>query len=89
MGLSERMPRADGAPTAEQWREFGSGIARMHLEMDAFRTSHDRYHLDERILIERPLASLAPYAGSGQAAATTSYRSPSRMVSSPAPVPRR
>ncbi|MEE6262799.1 phosphotransferase enzyme family protein [Plantactinospora sonchi] len=55
--------------TAGQWREFGSGIARMHLEMDAFRTSHDRYHLDERILVERPLASLAPYAGSGRAAA--------------------
>jgi Ser/Thr protein kinase RdoA (MazF antagonist) len=41
----------------------------MHLEMDTFRTSHDRYHLDERILVERPLASLAPYAGSSRAAA--------------------
>jgi len=62
-------PLYEGTPTAEQWRELGSGIARMHLAMDAFRTSHDRYHLDERILVERPLASLAPYAGSGRAAA--------------------
>jgi Ser/Thr protein kinase RdoA (MazF antagonist) len=62
-------PLYEATPTAEQWREFGSGIARMHLEMDAFRTSHDRYHLDERIFVERPLASLAPYAGSGRAAA--------------------
>jgi len=62
-------PSYEATPTAEQWREFGSGIARMHLEMDGFHTSHDRYHLDERILIERPLASLAPYAASGQAAA--------------------
>lgn len=62
-------PLHDGTLTAEQWREFGSGIARMHLEMDAFRTSHDRYHLDERILVEWPLASLAPYSGSGRAAA--------------------
>lgn len=59
----------EGTLTAEQWREFGSGIARMHLQMDAFSTSHDRYHLDERILVERPLASLAPYASSGRAAA--------------------
>lgn len=59
----------EGNLTAEQWREFGSAIARMHLEMDAFRTSHDRYHLDERILVQRPLASLAPYARSGRAAA--------------------
>ncbi|MEO3927665.1 hypothetical protein ABGB07_27915 [Micromonosporaceae bacterium B7E4] len=59
----------EGTLTAEQWREFGSGIARMHLEMDAFLTSHDRYHLGERILGERPLASLAPYAGSDRAAA--------------------
>jgi len=62
-------PVYEGTLTAEQWREFGSGIARMHLRMDTFQTSHDRYHLDERILIERPLASLAPYASSGQAAA--------------------
>lgn len=62
-------PLYEGTLTAEQWREIGSDIARMHLEMDAFRTSHDRYHLDERILVERPLASLAPYAGSGRAAA--------------------
>ncbi|MBQ1049679.1 phosphotransferase [Micromonospora sp. C51] len=62
-------PLHEGALTAEQWREFGSGIARMHLEMDRFLTHHDRYHLDERILVERPLASLAPYAGSGRAAA--------------------
>ncbi|MEQ4304958.1 phosphotransferase [Plantactinospora sp. B6F1] len=55
--------------TPEQWREYGSGIARMHLAMDTFRTSHDRYHLDEHILIERPLASLAPYAGSDRATA--------------------
>ena len=59
----------EGTPTAEQWREFGCGIAAMHLEMDAFHTSHDRYHLDEGILVQRPLASLAPYAQSGQAAA--------------------
>jgi len=62
-------PLYEGTLTAEQWRDYGAGIARMHLEMDAFRTSHDRYHLDERILVERPLASLAPYAGSGRAAA--------------------
>jgi Ser/Thr protein kinase RdoA (MazF antagonist) len=62
-------PSYEGMLTAEQWGEFGSGIARMHLQMDTFRTSHDRYHLDECILIERPLASLAPYARSGQAAA--------------------
>jgi Ser/Thr protein kinase RdoA (MazF antagonist) len=62
-------PLYEGTLTAEQWRGYGSGVARMHLEMDAFRTSHDRYHLDERILVERPLASLAPYAGSGRAAA--------------------
>ncbi|MEO3747477.1 phosphotransferase [Plantactinospora sp. B5E13] len=55
--------------TAEQWREYGSGIARMHLTMDAFHTSHDRYHLDEHILVERPLASLAPYARSDRARA--------------------
>ncbi|WP_326554535.1 phosphotransferase enzyme family protein [Micromonospora sp. NBC_01813] len=61
-------PVHEGTLTAEQWREFGAGIGRMHLEMDAFLTSHDRYHLDERILVERPLASLAPYAGSGRAA---------------------
>jgi Ser/Thr protein kinase RdoA (MazF antagonist) len=59
----------EGTLTAAQWREYGSGIARMHLEMDAFLTSHDRYHLDERILVERPLASLAPYADSSLAAA--------------------
>ncbi len=62
-------PLYEGALTAEQWREFGFDIARMHQEMDAFQTSHDRYHLDEGVLVERPLASLAPYAGSGQAAA--------------------
>lgn len=62
-------PLYEGTPTAEQWREYGSGVARMHLEMDAFKTSHDRYHLDEHVLVERPLASLAPYAGSGRAAA--------------------
>ncbi len=62
-------PSYDGTPTAEQWHEFGSGIARMHLQMDTFTTSHDRYHLDEHILVERPLASLAPYAQSAQAAA--------------------
>lgn len=62
-------PLYEGTVTAEQWREFGSGIARMHLEMDAFHSSHDRYHLDERVLIERPLASLAAHAGSGRAAA--------------------
>jgi Ser/Thr protein kinase RdoA (MazF antagonist) len=62
-------PLYEGTLTAEQWREYGSAIARMHLEMDAFLTSHDRYHLDERILVERPLASLAPYARSGRAAA--------------------
>ncbi|WP_173161582.1 phosphotransferase enzyme family protein [Phytohabitans suffuscus] len=43
-------------------------LAAAGLEMDAFQTSHDRYHLDERILVERPLASLAPYCGSGRAA---------------------
>jgi Ser/Thr protein kinase RdoA (MazF antagonist) len=62
-------PSYDGTLTAEQWRGFGSGIARMHQEMDTFQTRHDRYHLDESILIQRPLASLAPYAESGQAAA--------------------
>ena len=62
-------PLYEGTPSAEQWREFGSGIAQMHLEMDSFTTSYDRYHLDERILVERPLTSLAPYAGSGRAAA--------------------
>ncbi|WP_422772197.1 phosphotransferase enzyme family protein [Plantactinospora sp. WMMC1484] len=62
-------PLYEGTLTAEQWRKFGSGIARMHLEMDAFQTGHDRYHLDERILVERPLVSLARYAESGQAAA--------------------
>ena len=62
-------PSDEGTLTAEQWRGFGSGIARMHLEMDAFHTGHDRYHLDEGILIERPLASLAPYAESARAAA--------------------
>lgn len=67
--LAPGVPLDQGTLTAEQWREFGSGIARMHLEMDAFQTSHDRYHLDDRILVERPLASLAPYAESGQAAA--------------------
>ncbi|MFJ8581777.1 phosphotransferase enzyme family protein [Micromonospora sp. NPDC093277] len=62
-------PLHEGTLTADQWREYGSGIARMHLKMDTFLTSHDRYHLDERILVERPLASLAPYADSSQAAA--------------------
>lgn len=62
-------PLDKGTLTAEQWREFGAGIARMHLASDTFHTSHDRYHLDERILVERPLASLARYAGSGRAAA--------------------
>ena len=62
-------PSYDGTHTREQWFEFGSGIARMHLAMDGFETSHDRYHLDERILVERPLAGLAPYAQSAQAAA--------------------
>ncbi|AVT40603.1 hypothetical protein C6W10_33775 [Plantactinospora sp. BB1] len=62
-------PLHEGTLTVEQWREFGSYIARMHLEMDRFLTSHHRYHLDERILVERPLASLAPYAGSERAAA--------------------
>jgi len=62
-------PLYEGTLTAEQWREYGSGIARMHVEMDAFLTSHDRYHLDERILVQRPLASLAPYANSARAVA--------------------
>ncbi|MDG4787939.1 phosphotransferase [Micromonospora sp. WMMD1102] len=62
-------PLYEGTLTSGQWREFGSGIARMHLEMDTFRTSHDRYHLDERILVARPLASLARCAGSDRAAA--------------------
>jgi Ser/Thr protein kinase RdoA (MazF antagonist) len=62
-------PSYEGTLTTEQWHGFGSGIARMHLEMDDFRTDHDRYHLDETILVQRPLASLAPYAGSGRAAA--------------------
>lgn len=63
------IPLYEATPTAEQWTAFGAGIARMHLAMDAFRTSHDRYHLDEHILVERVLAGLAPYAGSAQAAA--------------------
>jgi Ser/Thr protein kinase RdoA (MazF antagonist) len=62
-------PLDEGTLPVGQWREYGAAIARMHLEMDGFRTSHDRYHLDERILIERPLASLAPYARSGRVAA--------------------
>jgi Ser/Thr protein kinase RdoA (MazF antagonist) len=62
-------PLYETTPSAEQWREFGCGIARMHLQMDSFHTSHNRYHLDEHILIQRPLASLTPYARSGQAAA--------------------
>jgi Ser/Thr protein kinase RdoA (MazF antagonist) len=62
-------PSNECALTAGQWREFGSGIARMHLATDSFRARHDRYHLDENILIERPLARLAPYAGSDSAAA--------------------
>jgi Ser/Thr protein kinase RdoA (MazF antagonist) len=62
-------PSYEGAVTADQWHEFGAGIARMHLEMDAFQTGHDRYHLDEAILVHRPLASLAPYAESGRAEA--------------------
>lgn len=62
-------PLYEGTLTAGQWREFGADIARMHLAMDAFHTGHDRYHLDERILVERPLAGLAAYAGSGRAAA--------------------
>ncbi|GIE99446.1 phosphotransferase enzyme family protein [Paractinoplanes rishiriensis] len=62
-------PLFEGTMAEGLWREFGSGIARMHREMDAFRTGHDRYHLDERILVERPLAGLARYAGSGRAAA--------------------
>ncbi|GIH07900.1 homoserine kinase [Rhizocola hellebori] len=62
-------PSYDGTTTAGQWREYGAGIARMHLEMDAFQTGYDRYHLDEGILVERPLAGLAPYAKSDRAAA--------------------
>ncbi|GAA0952356.1 phosphotransferase enzyme family protein [Virgisporangium aurantiacum] len=62
-------PSDEGTLTTEQWRGFGAGIARMHLEMDAFHTVHDRYHLDGSILVERPLASLAPYAGSDRAVA--------------------
>ncbi|GAA1039620.1 hypothetical protein GCM10009557_58760 [Virgisporangium ochraceum] len=62
-------PSYEGTLTADQWRGFGAGIARMHREMDAFRTDHDRYHLDERVLIHRPLAGLAPYAGSERALA--------------------
>jgi Ser/Thr protein kinase RdoA (MazF antagonist) len=62
-------PLYEGTLTTEQWRELGSGIARMHLAMDAFRTGHHRYHLDERILVDRPLAGLARYAGSDRAAA--------------------
>src|SRR5688572_12887472 len=62
-------PSYEATVTAEQWREFGSGIARMHMEMDAFKTSHDRYHLDESILVQRPLAGLARYAESDRAAA--------------------
>jgi Ser/Thr protein kinase RdoA (MazF antagonist) len=62
-------PLDESTLTAEQWREYGAGVARMHLAAGTFRTSHDRYHLDEHILIERALASLAPYAGSNRAAA--------------------
>lgn len=62
-------PSDEATLTAEQWRELGSGIARMHLQMDTFNTNHDRYHLDETILIQRPLASLARYAKSDRAAA--------------------
>jgi Ser/Thr protein kinase RdoA (MazF antagonist) len=62
-------PLYEGTLTPGQWREVGSGIARMHLAMDTFITSHDRYHLDERILVERPLAGLARYAGSARSAA--------------------
>jgi Ser/Thr protein kinase RdoA (MazF antagonist) len=62
-------PSHEATVTAEQWRGFGSSIARMHLEMDAFQTSHERYHLDERILVDLLLAGLAPYAKSEQAKA--------------------
>ncbi len=55
-------PLNEGTLNAEQWHAYGSDIARMHQRMDTFSTSHDRYHLDERMLIERPLAGLAPYA---------------------------
>lgn len=37
--------------------------------MDTFVTGHDRYHLDEHILVDRPLAGLAAFAGDGRAAA--------------------
>jgi Ser/Thr protein kinase RdoA (MazF antagonist) len=61
-------PLYEGTLAAEQWRAYGAGIARMHREMDTFHTSYDRYDLDERILVERTLAGLAPYAHSDRAA---------------------
>lgn len=62
-------PCHDRTLSAAQWKGLGSEIARMHQAMDRFETAHDRYHLDERILVERPLAKLAPYAESAKAAA--------------------
>lgn len=53
--------------SASDWERLGAHVARMHEEMDRFETAHDRYHLDERILVERLLTSLAAYAESAKA----------------------
>jgi Ser/Thr protein kinase RdoA (MazF antagonist) len=42
-------------------RRLGELAARMHLAAGTFRSSHHRYHLDERYLLDGPLRTLAEH----------------------------
>lgn len=63
------LPSHDRTLTSDQWRGCGAEIARIHQAMDGFQTTHTRYRLDERMLVELVMTGIQPFATSGQAAA--------------------
>lgn len=42
----------------DELRSFGGQVARLHAAMDAFETTHERYHLDSELLLDMPLAAI-------------------------------
>lgn len=58
----------------ERLTELGAQIARMHLAMDEFDSSHDRYHLDLELLLDMPLTALEPYMGADDESRYTELR---------------
>ena len=51
-----------------QLSRFGAEVAKLHAAMDAFRSDHGRYHLDQSVLVDMPLAAIGRYATAEQEA---------------------